>query len=422
MINPVDGEPIVAHDRRLTSRNNVLAVEEVPLFYWPTFSTNLEDPTFYFERIIFKQDSVFGTQIFTDINMFELLGIENPPAGVNWDISLDYLSLRGPGLGTTFTWDRQDVFGVLQGPNFGVLDAWGIHDDGFDNLGRDFRHIEVPDKLRGRVFGRHRQYFQDGYQVTAEIGYISDRNFLEEYFENEWDEFKDQTTGLEFKRYLDNSSWAISVDGRLNPFFTQTQQLPRGDHFLLGQSLLQDRLTWFEHTSAMYAKFQTANAPTDPTQASQWGPLPWAVPGEGDRLATRHEIDMPFTIGGLKVVPYALGEAAHWGETISGDDVTRLYGQVGVRLVHLSGRSVQRLKTIYSICTASRTKLCSTSMRVTPMQTRTLKTFSFTTRSMTMTLKPSAIDFRSLILADRLRYHYGSTSAIGPFEAALPAT
>ena len=330
-IDPQTGEPVVAHNRRITSRNNVLAIEQVPVFYWPTFTTNLEDPTFYFERVIFKQDSVFGTQLYTDLNMYELLGIENPPVGVGWDLSLDYLSERGPAIGTTFTYDRADFFGLLQGPTFGMLDAWGIHDDGFDNLGRDFRRLEVPDKLRGRVFGRHRQYFEDGYQLSAEVGYISDRNFLEQYFENEWDEFKDQTTGLEFKRYIDNSSWSISVDGRLNPFFTQTEQLPRLDHYLVGQSLLNDKITWFAHSSAMYSKFQTANPPTDPVQASQWGPLPWEVPAEGERLATRHEIDVPLTIGGVRVVPYALGEVAHWGEDISGNSLDRAYGQIGVR-------------------------------------------------------------------------------------------
>jgi hypothetical protein len=189
------------------------------------------------------------------------------------------------------------------------------------------------------VFGRHRQYFNDGYQLTAEVGYISDRNFLEQYFENEWDEFKDQTTGLEFKRYVDNQSWALSVDGRVNPFFTQTQQLPRLDHFLLGQSLLGDTLTWSAHSSAMYANFQTANPPTDPIQLSQWGRLPWEsdpitgdpINAKGGRFATRHEIDMPVDVGGLKVVPYALGEAAYWGEDLIGDDMTRLYGMAGVR-------------------------------------------------------------------------------------------
>ena len=330
IIDPQTGEPVVAHNRRLTSRNNVLAIEELPVFFWPTFTTNLEDPTFYFERVIFKQDSVFGTQIYTDLNMFELLGVENPPQGVGWDLSVDVLSERGPALGTTVLYDRPDFFG-LQGPAFGVFDAWGIHDDGFDNLGRDFRHLEVPDKLRGRVLSRHRQYFEDGYQLSAEIGYISDRNFLEQYFENEWDEFKDQTTGIEFKRYIDNRSWSIAVDGRLNPFFTQTEQLPRLDHYWLGQSLLGDSLTWFEHSSAMYSKFQTANPPADPVQAAQWGPLPWEVPATGERLATRQELDLPFSIGGIKVVPYALGELAHWGQDINLESLDRAYGQVGIR-------------------------------------------------------------------------------------------
>jgi hypothetical protein len=33
----------------------------------------------------------------------------------------------------------------------------------------------------------------------------------------------------------------------------------------------------------------------------------------------------------LKVVPYVLGEAAHWGEDLAANEVTRYYGQAGVR-------------------------------------------------------------------------------------------
>ena len=42
-------------------------------------------------------------------------------------------------------------------------------------------------------------------------------------------------------------------------------------------------------------------------------------------------MDYPIELGPVKVVPYLLGEVAHWGEVIGGDDLQRAVGQVGVR-------------------------------------------------------------------------------------------
>ena len=48
-------------------------------------------------------------------------------------------------------------------------------------------------------------------------------------------------------------------------------------------------------------------------------------------MALRGEIDLPLDLGPVKVVPYLLGEATHWGEVIGGGDLQRAVGQVGVR-------------------------------------------------------------------------------------------
>ena len=42
-------------------------------------------------------------------------------------------------------------------------------------------------------------------------------------------------------------------------------------------------------------------------------------------------MSLPFNAGPFRVVPYALGEAAHWHEDQNAVDVDRLYGQAGVR-------------------------------------------------------------------------------------------
>jgi len=328
------GSPIIDHEKLATSRNNLLYVEQVPVFYWPTIATNLDKPNYYIDGIRIKNDQVFGTQIYTDIDAYQILGIRNKLPGTKWDFSADYLSMRGPGGGTTFNYERQTLFGVPESTS-GFVDMWAIQDHGFDNLGLDRRHLAPEKDFRGRVLAQHRQLLPNNFQLTGEVGLISDYNFLEQYFEREWDQMKDQTTDIEIKQYIDNSSWSAFAGVRLNNFFTETEWLPRLDHFTIAQPLLDDRLSWYEHSNIGYARFKSAVAPTDPTQLSQWGPLPWEAPAGsmrlGERLATRQEIDMPIQLGAVKVDPYLVGELAHWGEALDYNDENRAYGAFGVR-------------------------------------------------------------------------------------------
>ena len=89
---------MVDHQRLATAANDVIYVGPVPIFYWPTISTDLNDSTYYIRRVQLKQDKVFGTQILTHWNGYDLLGIRNKPVGTEFDIALDYLSQRGFGL------------------------------------------------------------------------------------------------------------------------------------------------------------------------------------------------------------------------------------------------------------------------------------------------------------------------------------
>jgi hypothetical protein len=94
---------------------------------------------------------------------------------------------------------------------------------------------------------------------------------------------------------------------------------------------LFDRLSWHEHTQVGYLRMGQAEPPADPQQLAVYSPLPWEANVNGLRAATRHEIDMPIELGPTKIVPYVLGEAAYWGEDVNGDEVTRLYGQAGIK-------------------------------------------------------------------------------------------
>ncbi len=344
--DPLSGVPVIdprtnkqARQDLLSAQNNFVYIEDVPIFYWPTIATDLNDPTFFLRRIQFKDDGVFGDQIYTDFAAYQLLGIKNKPVGTDWTVSLNYLSLRGFSEGTEFIYDRPDFLGI-PGQATGKFNFWGIDDHGTDNLGQGRSSVQPePDvPYRYRIFDEHRQELGGGFTFTAELGKISDRNFLQEYFRQDWDDLKDPTTDLFLSFRRENMAMDIFASARLDDFVTETQWLPRFDHYLLGQSIIADKLTWFEHTSLGYGEFKVATLPTfgpggvSPSGDQDVSHLPWE-PGNfsGARLVTRNEVDLPVELGPVKIVPYLLGEVGYWGQDINGQDLTQAYYQAGIR-------------------------------------------------------------------------------------------
>ncbi len=292
--DPETGEVVTEPRYELIARDNALYLGPLPVLVWPEIATDLTEPSFLLRRLRVKNDSVFGFQVLSDWDAYQVLGLRSRPAGTRWDISLDLLSDRGLGHGTTFLYRGEEFLGI-PGAVTGLVDFWGIQDDGFDNLGRGRRAIEPEKNYRWRLLWQHRQLLPGDWHLTAEAGWISDRNFLEQYFEREWDELKDLSTGIELKRLQENRSLALSADVRINNFFTQTDWLPRLDHFWLGEALFAEHLTWYQRTTIGLARLRTASFPEDPRpyfSYRQWetsdGVTPLGrVPAERVGLATR---------------------------------------------------------------------------------------------------------------------------------------
>ncbi|MBL8828339.1 MAG: LPS-assembly protein LptD, partial [Planctomycetaceae bacterium] len=329
-VDPVTGQPRIKHQQLVTSRNNFVYLGPAPIAYWPVFSADLNDPAYYLRSLRVKNDYIFGTQVYTDFDLYQLLGITRRPEGTDWTVGFDYLSRRGFAFGTTFDYGRDDFFGV-PGPVNGFVDFWGINDNATDRLGGALNDLPPEETFRYRVFGQHRQILAGGWQLSAELGAISDRNFLDQYFRRDWETQKDEITGLELRNQWENMSLSLTADVRLNKFYTQTERLPRLDHYWIGKSLLADMFTYSEHTFVSYERFRTLSTPLDAVQATEQVPLPWEVSAQGERLTTRHELDLPLQLGPVKIVPYVLGEFSHWGEDITNTDLNRLYGQTGIR-------------------------------------------------------------------------------------------
>ena len=326
-VDPQTGAPIVEEVPWITNLNNTFFIENVPLLYTPYLSAPAKDPNIPLRRGSVGHDRIFGFRLKTAWNFARLLGW-NEPEGLQWDLLTDYYTSRGVGLGTSAEYRGVNLFG-LPGLYRGKGLAYYINDGGKDNLGLDRRNLATEDANRYRVFLRHRQDLPDDLTLFAEIGLLSDRNFLEQFYEREFDTNKDNETLLYAKQTHGNAAWSAMIRGRVNDFTTTTETLPRGDLFLLAEPLMNGLFTWSSHTSAGYYRLRPGDAPSDP--ADTFSPLPFAANASGAVLMTRHELDMPFSLGPVHVVPYALGEAAYWGEDLTGSDIDRFVGSAGVR-------------------------------------------------------------------------------------------
>ncbi|QDV61665.1 LPS-assembly protein LptD [Crateriforma conspicua] len=329
-VDPITNQTIQATDSYVSSRDNFIYFGGVPVFYWPRLSASIRKPPLYLTGANFKNDDIFGTQVMLEWDLFQLLGYDSAPDGVDVRIKTDYLSDRGPAFGTRTTYDRTSFFGI-PGHVRGQTDGYLIHDTGLDTLGQDRRDLTPEKTWRGKSWLQHRHTFNSGWEFIAEVGYISDRNFLEQYFESDWDQQKDYTTGARLRRYGGNQLLDLSVEARVNDFFKETQQLPVLEHYAIGLSPLGNALTWTMNNKVGYVDLNVADTPVDPVEAASMTTLPGEVDAKGLIASTRHELSAPLDLGPLNLSPFVGGDATYFGEDINGDSLTRLTGQAGIR-------------------------------------------------------------------------------------------
>jgi hypothetical protein len=267
-------------------------VEDTTIFYWPFMRSSLERPDTALKGVHGGYDSDWGAIVETEWYLSRLLGLREPEGTEN-TLALDYYSDRGGGVGVGSEYARQDYFGRLTG--------YMINDSGEDNLGRDpsRRDLVPPNELRGRFRSQHRQFLPHNWQLSTEVSYLSDENFLEAFYRKEFNVGKDQETLAHLKRIEDN--WGLSFLGkvRINDFVDELEELPSGEHHLAGQSLWDERLTLYNDSQV--SRFRRR--------------LDSGSPGVSEDFFTfayeRAELDMPTRIGRTKVVPFVAGTLAY---------------------------------------------------------------------------------------------------------------
>lgn len=302
-------------------------VKGVPVLYWPYTRGTLKEGESPLRTMRTGYSDDFGFEMETSWHLFDVLGLETPP-GFDARLQLDYFSERGPGVGVNMDYERDRYFGEFL--------SYYIHDTGDDNLGGRFRDEEPDTENRGRLTFRHRQYLPSDWQLTLEASYLSDENFLEEYFESEFDTGKAQETLFYLKKQRDN--WAFTLQGqwRINDFLTQTERLPEATFRLYGESL-GGVATLFSENRAGLVRFREADQEFDDflrTLMDLDVPVPGMRTGSSGTTAradSRQELDVPLTLGPVKLVPFGSVRGTAWDDSPEDGGLTRFFGGGGIR-------------------------------------------------------------------------------------------
>lgn len=323
-IDIVDRTPRALTGERLGLSRAVFDVRDaafhlynLPLLYWPRARGNVSRGDTAIRGVNVGASDDFGASVETEWDLFQLLSLE-PPLGFTGDLLLDYFSKRGPAAGVNLDWETSNSFGLFRG--------YVIDDRGDDNLG-EFRDNVRDDDERGRATLRHRHYLPDDWQLTVEASYISDRTFLEEYNEREFDEEKEQETLFSLKKQRDN--WALSAiaQARWNDFYTQTERMPDFSFHLVGEPL-GDVATWYSENRAGMVRRRAAEK-----ELFIWlregsdGPSSGATA----RVDSRQEITLPLHWGDVNVVPFVALRGTMWDDSPTGGGLSRGLAIYGVR-------------------------------------------------------------------------------------------
>jgi hypothetical protein len=336
IIDQKTGEPIKDPQRIFRGRNLLLELDSVPIFYFPYVQGDPADPLGPLDMLNFNYNRIFGFQFQMALNVYDLLGV-TPTPGTRWRLETDYFSRRGPALGTTYEFAGRDMFFGIPGWYEGYVKAYGIYDTRFDILGFDRGQVITvtppPNPLilpvshpnwRGRFQARANiQDLPDWLTVQININAVSDLNFMEQYFNQEFQNDPFQQTFAYIKQQQNNWQWSVLVEDRTLRWFTETSWLPRGDAYLIGQKLFS-LFTYDAHASAGYGRLQPTDVPP-PAYLGTDANVNTA------RLDLWQTLSMPIPVGDLKLVPYITGDLAYYGDNINKVDVGRMIGGGGVR-------------------------------------------------------------------------------------------
>ena len=343
--------------RTLVEASNLTArAGDIPFFYWPRFSGDVENVPLRDVRFGSRSRDTF---VGTTWDLYGLLGMDSPES---FDAALlvDVFFQRGIAGGFDFSWNSD----IAQG---GLL-LYGIaNDSGTDRLSSGARRDADPE-WRGMALGEHRWDITPEWRVFMELSWISDERFVDAFFRPMADSRREFANSIDARYTEYNAALSFIVKGSLNDFTPNqyllqsrgytVDKIPEVSYARFADDLLggvsPGLVTWTHEYRAGRMRLNFTEPTLDElgfnTNArarSTFGLTPndslgGALRAEGynesyvSRFDTRQEISMTYDAGPVTLTPFMVGRMTAYDNNFSdfspdADEQLRLWGALGIR-------------------------------------------------------------------------------------------
>ena len=307
--------------------NNIFYVGNTPLGYMPVYKYDTRKKEALLSGYGAGKTDRYGVYVTTDWNPFVLPFV--PDSLSSWSkllINADYFDKRGPGFGSEYDYKREDVLHGLEG----FFLTYYLN----DKLKRDVStpQEEVKNRNRGRILLRNRLQATEELRADIELSYLSDRDFLREFFEREFFEGKKQETYLNLRWLRDNRGAVFLVKDQLNDFQTGPEAFPELTYDMIGQPLWENRLNMTSRADVGYLRYQIDEGMEDRDKET-FDRLK-ATTGDSFRLDLDGTLGAPFKWSIFKANPFVGGRVAAYSKSLEdggpkGPATARFIGSLG---------------------------------------------------------------------------------------------
>ena len=353
------GSPRYGTRTTFNARNVTFNTFGVPVFYLPAVGGSLTERGFPLRSLQLGNSRNFGWSIESEWGLLETLGYL-PPEDLDISFRADYFSDRGPAGGIDAEYGGGFVSETTAQPwNFtGELRSYFVHDTGVDVLGRDRGRVDPENDFRGRVAWEHQHFFHDDWQLQLRSGWTSDATFLEEWFEDDFNDELPLESALYLKRQRDSEAMTFLATVQPNNVVTsadllqeqfEIERLPEFGYHRIGDDL-GDTFTFYSDNTVGRLRFNESGRglgnqgfrfargvrPGRPSLGLVGVSGLDGPPDVSEDYITRgdfrQELDYPFALGEFKVVPYVMGRYTHYSDAPDTDMKNRVFAGTGVRV------------------------------------------------------------------------------------------
>ncbi len=226
--------------------------------------------------------------------------------------NLDYMTKRGPAAGVDLDYGWENYSGWI--------DAYYVNDEGAGH------HSDLDDRVsdpgshnRWRLKGFHRHELAPGWRADLEYSGQSDRFFLEEFFEKEFQEGKSQETYAYLRHLHENMGATFFGNFRRNEFQNQNEYHPQLAFHWISEPIANTGVYYTNRSELANVKSRYDD------QLDRDSDRIW-------RFDSYHELSRPFDLGAVQVAPFVAGRYTGFEEDLDRQDgVDRVIGTAGVR-------------------------------------------------------------------------------------------